>query len=139
KEKLKPKQKKKKKIRLQSLIDSAINNNEQSIIDVARQHERDWDIADNAYCAVTQRYYLKSLEKPDPLTGATKEVDEAKTEIDELIRMHPIQIAMIANSEGKLGYDNNNNEVWICPNYLHRTKILEKHHCHKCGTKAFTT
>src|SRR5437867_4085474 len=56
----------KNRVRLQSLVDSAVNNNEQSIIDVARQHERDWDIADNAYCAVTQRYYLKSLEKPDP-------------------------------------------------------------------------
>ena len=124
------------RVTLQALMSVAANNNNMTLLDMARIYERDLDIIDNAYCLVSKRYFLKPLETPDPLTGATMEVDEKKTEIAEFVPLHPMNIAKLANSEGRLGYDNQNKPVWICPDYNHRNKRLNKPVCDVCGCKA---
>src|SRR5574337_633168 len=124
------------RVTLQSLMSVMANNNNMTLLDMARIYQRDLDIIDNAYCLVSKRYFLKPLNEPDPLTGATMEVDENKTEIEEFIPLHPMNIAKLANSEGRLGYDNQNKPIWICPDYNHRSKRLNKPKCDICGCKA---
>jgi len=120
---------------LQTLLDHPVNNNGQTLIDVAKQYERDIDIIDYAAVIITRDYILK------PATtefGATMEADIKNSKIDELIRIHPVQFSIIANDEGKLGLGADNNPRWICPDYMHRDELLETPVCPKCGTAAFT-
>lgn len=125
----------KNRVKLQSFMAVPANNNNQTVLEVGRMWERDADVIDNAYTLASKVYYLKPVEKGD-LSGAKLEIDPDRTEISEFIPMHPISITMIANSEGRLGYDNSNKPVWICPNYLHRSKRLESPFCDTCGCKA---
>lgn len=121
---------------LQTLLDKSVNNNEQNLKTLGRQYERHLDIIDQGYSLFLKDYKIGELESPDPETGATKEVKEWK--LAEIIVLHPIQCALIANNDGRLGYDSQNNPKWICPNYLHRDKILSEPVCDKCGCKAIT-
>lgn len=125
---------------LQTLVDDYVNNNNQKLIDVAKQYERDLDTIDYAITVTTRSYKLKILRDPDPKTGALKEaiIAEDGSDIDEFIRIHPVQVTMVANDEGRLGIGSDNKPKWICPNYEHRDKPLERPVCEKCGAKAFT-
>lgn len=123
---------------LQTIIDKYVNNNNQKLIMVARQYERDLDTIDYAVCAVTKNYKIKGFKGVDPDTGAQFYADVDSAEIDEFIRIHPVQVTMIANDEGRLGIGSDNKPKWICPDYEHRDKVLEMPVCDRCGTRAFT-
>lgn len=124
---------------LQTLLDKRVNNNQQSLKIVARQAERDLDIIDGCYILVSRQWAIKTLQTPDPETGATKEavtnINESK--IDEIIRIHPIQCSIIASDEATLGVGADGKPRYICPQYDHRDKILETPVCPKCGCKCF--
>ena len=112
---------------LQKLIDKPINGNNQTIEDVSRQLERDLEIADNAYMLLLKNYYI------DDTTG---KINHDKTEIKEVIRIDPPQVAMIADSDGRIGFDDKRNKVWVCPRFEHRDKRLQEPKCERCGAEA---
>ncbi len=112
---------------LQNLYTCFVNNNDQTIEDVSRMLERDLEIADNAYLLLLKNYYIND---------STGEIDLKKTEIKELIRIDPPQVAMIADSDGRIGFDDKRNAVFVCPRFEHRDKRLTKPQCDRCGAKA---
>ena len=112
---------------LEDMLNNPVNANEQSLEDVVRMLERDLEIADNAYLLVLKNYWI------DDKTG---EIDDEKSEIKELIRVDPPQVAMIADSDGRVGYDDKHNPVFVCPKFEHRGKRLVGDRCDICGTKA---
>jgi hypothetical protein len=112
---------------LEDLLNKPVNDNEQSLEDITRMLERDLEIADNAYLLVLKNYFI------DDSTG---EIIPEKSEIKELIRIDPPQVAMIADSDGRVGYDDKHNPVYVCPKFEHRAKRLVSDRCDMCGTKA---
>jgi len=112
---------------LENLYKRHVNNNDQSITQVMRMIERDLEVADNAYLLILKNYWI------DPVT---REIDHQHTEIKEILRVDPPQVAMIADSDGRIGYDDKRIPVFICPKFEHRDKRLTKPTCPKCGTKA---
>ena len=112
---------------LQKLYTHYVNNNDQTIEDVGRQLERDLEVADNAYLLLLKNYYIND---------ATGEIDHEKSQIKELLRIDPPQVAMIADSDGRIGFDDKRNAVYVCPRFEHRDKRLSKPVCDKCGAKA---
>ena len=112
---------------LEGLLNESINSNEQSLEDVSRQLERDLEVADNAYLLVLKNYWI------DDNTGL---ISEKRTEIKEMIRVDPPQVAMIADSDGRIGYDDKRNEIFVCPRFEHRDKRLTSNTCDKCGAQA---
>ena len=112
---------------LEDMLHQPVNANEQSLEDIVRMLERDLEIADNAYLLVLKNYWI------DDKTG---EIDPEKSEIKELLRVDPPQVAMIADSDGRVGYDDKHNPVWVCPKFEHRAKRLTGERCDVCGTKA---
>ena len=112
---------------LEGLLNESINSNEQSLEDVSRQLERDLEVADNAYLLVLKNYWI------DDATGL---ISEKKTEIKEMIRVDPPQVAMIADSDGRIGYDDKRNEIFVCPRFEHRDKRLTSNTCDQCGAQA---
>ena len=112
---------------LEDMLHKPVNANEQSLEDIVRMLERDLEIADNAYLLVLKNYWI------DDKTG---EIDPDKSEIKELIRVDPPQVAMIADSDGRVGYDDKHNPVFVCPKFEHRAKRLTGDRCDICGTKA---
>ena len=112
---------------LQKLYTHYVNNNDQTIEDVGRQLERDLEVADNAYLLLLKNYYISDV---------TGEIDYKRTEIKELLRIDPPQVAMIADSDGRIGFDDKRNAVYVCPRFEHRDKRLSKPKCDRCGAKA---
>jgi len=112
---------------LEGLLNESINSNEQSLEDVSRQLERDLEVADNAYLLVLKNYWI------DDATGL---ISEKKTEIKEMLRIDPPQVAMIADSDGRIGYDDKRNEIFVCPRFEHRDKRLTSNTCDQCGAQA---
>ena len=112
---------------LEDMLHKPVNANEQSLEDIVRMLERDLEIADNAYLLVLKNYWIDD---------ATGEIDHEKSEIKELIRVDPPQVAMIADSDGRVGYDDKHNPVFVCPKFEHRGKRLVSDRCDVCGTKA---
>jgi len=112
---------------LENLVNNPVNGNAQNLEDVARQLERDLEIADNAYLLMLKNYFI------DDVTG---EIDQAKTEIKELIRIDPPQVAMIADSDGRIGYDDKRQKIYVCPRFEHRDARLYHDRCDKCNAKA---
>jgi DNA-directed RNA polymerase subunit RPC12/RpoP len=111
---------------LEKLIHEPVNGNGQTIEDVARMLERDLEIADNAYLLLLKNYWL------DDVTG---KIDHEKTEIKEVLRIDPPQVAMIADSDGRIGFDDKRNKVWVCPRFEHRDKRLLQPTCERCGAE----
>jgi len=142
----------KNRVKLKAIMDMKANNNDQSLKIIGRQYERDLDTVDGGYVVATRNYNIlrkDNGEVLDEITGATALVgyvdkdgqiveDLIEQPIDEFVRVHPVQITMIANDEAKLGLGSDNKVRWICPNYAHREVILEQPVCDKCGCKAFT-
>ena len=112
---------------LQGLFTCFVNNNDQTMEDVGRMLERDLEIADNAYLLLLKNYFIND---------ATGKVDPKKTKIKELIRIDPPQVAIIADSDGRVGFDDKRNAVYVCPRFEHRDKRLTKPHCDRCGAEA---
>ena len=111
---------------LEKLIHDPVNGNGQTIEDVIRQIERDLEIADNAYLLLLKNYWL------DDTTG---KIDHEKTEIKECLRIDPPQVAMICDSDGRIGFDDKRNKVWVCPRFEHRDKRLLAPKCDRCGAE----
>jgi len=111
---------------LEKLINDPVNGNGQTIEDVARMLERDLEIADNAYLLLLKNYWL------DDTTG---KIDHEKTEIKECLRIDPPQVAMICDSDGRIGFDDKRNKVWVCPRFEHRDKRLLEPKCDRCGAE----
>lgn len=125
---------------LQSLLDKKVNNNRQSLKIVARQFERDLDIIDSGYVLVSRRWKIVDIE-PTKIGDsiATKEalMSPSESEIDEIIRINPIQVSIIANNAGVIGVGADNRPRYICPNTAHRDHVLTQPVCQICGCKAF--
>jgi len=111
---------------LEGLMSKPINGNMQTLEDVARQLERDLEIADNAYLLMLKNYFI------DDMTGV---IDPEKTEIKEILRIDPPQVAMIADSDGRIGYDDKRQKIWVSPRFEHRDKRLYSDTCGRCGAK----
>lgn len=126
---------------LQTLLDKRVNNNQQSLKIVARQAERDLDIIDGCYVLVTRNWKIETLKTPDPLTGATRRavMDIESSKIDEIMRVHPIQCALVASDEYVLGVGADGKPRYICPVYEHRDSTVETPVCQKngCGCECF--
>ena len=112
---------------LEDMLAQPINGNGQTLDDVARQLERDLEISDNAYLLALKNYYI------DDTTG---KIDHDKTIIKEYLRVDPPQVAMIADSDGRLGYDDKRNKLYVCPRFEHRDKRLTTDKCDRCGAEA---
>ena len=112
---------------LEALMMEPVNSNQQTLEDVARQLERDFEIADNAYLLLLKNY------KIDDTTG---QIDDEKTVIKEMLRIEPPQVAMIADSDGRIGYDDKRNKIYVCPRFEHRDVRLTEPKCDRCGAQA---
>ncbi len=112
---------------LEVLMSKPVNGNNQTLEDVTRQLERDLEIADNAYLLLLKNYFI------DDITG---DIDMDKTEIKELLRVDPPQVAMIADSDGRIGYDDKRQKIYVCPRFEHRDKRLYTERCDRCNAKA---
>ena len=112
---------------LEGLLNETINSNEQTLEDVVRQLERDFEVADNAYLLILKNYWI------DDKTGI---ISQKRTEIKEMLRIDPPQVAMIADSDGRIGYDDKRNEIFVCPRFEHRDKRLTSNTCNVCGAQA---
>lgn len=84
------------------------------------------EIADNAYLLLLKNYFI----------NGSGDIDLQKTEIKEILRIDPPQVAMIADSDGRIGYDDKRNRVFVCPRFEHRDKRLYSQKCDRCGAKA---
>ena len=113
--------------KLEDMLEKPINGNEQTLEDLARQLERDLEVADNAYCLVLKNY------KIDDRTGR---IDHNASEVKELLRIDPPQVALIADSDGRIGYDDKRNQIFVCPRFEHRDKRLTTPKCDRCGAEA---
>ena len=113
--------------KLEDILNKPVNSNLQSIEDISRMIERDLEIADNAYILLLKNYFINDT---------TGEIEDDKTEIKEILRIDPPQVAMIADSDGRIGYDDKHNPVYVCPKFEHRGKRLTSERCDVCGTKA---
>ena len=113
--------------KLETLLNEPVNGNDQNLEDVARQLERDLEIADNAYLLVLKNYYIDDI---------TKKIDPDRTEIKEFLRIDPPQVAMIADSDGRIGYDDKRNPIFVCPKFEHRDRRLSEPLCERCGAEA---
>ena len=113
--------------KLEDVLYNPINANMQTLEDIMRMLERDLEIADNAYMLLLKSYSIND---------STGEIEEDKTEIKEILRIDPPQVAMIADSDGRVGYDDKHNAVYVCPRFEHRAKRLVSDRCDMCGAKA---
>jgi len=111
---------------LEDIMSKPVNGNMQNMEDLSRQLERDLEIADNAYLLMLKNYFI------DDVTGET---DMQKTEIKELLRIDPPQVAMIADSDGRIGYDDKRQKIWVCPRFEHRDKRQYTDRCDICNAK----
>jgi len=114
---------------LEKLYTLAVNNNDQTLEDVMRQIERDLEVADNAYLLLLKNYHI------DDRTG---KIDWEGTTIKEILRIDPPQVAMIADSDGRIGFDDKRIAVYVCPHFEHRDKRLTRSTCdrHKVPVQA---
>jgi DNA-directed RNA polymerase subunit RPC12/RpoP len=113
--------------KLEDMLEKPINGNEQTLEDLSRQLERDLEVADNAYCLVLKNY------KIDDVSGR---IDHDASEVKELLRIDPPQVALIADSDGRIGYDDKRNQIFVCPRFEHRDKRLTVPKCERCGSEA---
>jgi len=107
---------------LENLYTKAVNNNEQTLEDVMRMIERDLEIADAAYLLVLKNYNI---------IDSTGEIDWDKTYIKELLSIDPPQVAMISDSDGRIGFDDKRVAVYVCPHFEHRDKRLTENKCNR--------
>lgn len=110
---------------LERLYKHEVNGNGQTLKDIAQQLERDLEIADNAYLLMLKSYDID--EDAKEIVGER---------VAEILRIPPAQVALIADSDGRIGYDDNGNQIFVCPRYEHRNKRLTSPFCDRCGIKA---
>ena len=111
-----------------NLIDKYQNNNNQKLMHLSKMVERDMDIADMAHLLL-----LKKYEKTD---GAFRQ-----SRLQEIIRVSPAQVVFIADPDGNIGYDDQGNAVYFCPEHRTDDRVLRERNaisdrppaCPKCG------
>jgi len=108
------------RLKLENLIKKSINGNEQNLEDLSRQLERDLEIADNAYLLILKSYSI------DDVTG---KINKKDTSIKELLRLEPPQVAVICDSDGRIGYNDKHEPIYVCPHFEHRRKRLNTPTC----------
>jgi ppGpp synthetase/RelA/SpoT-type nucleotidyltranferase/DNA-directed RNA polymerase subunit RPC12/RpoP len=97
-----------------------INYNNQDLMELCMEFENDLNIVDNGYV----------LAVTDYLTDDTGRI--ISTQVQEFIRISPVFIQKIADAEGKLGYDENGNQVLICPIHREKPYFGEETQCTIC-------
>jgi len=107
---------------LERLYTMAVNNNEQTLEDVMRQIERDLEVADNAYLLLLKNYNIND---------STGNINYDNTKIKEILRIDPPQVAMISDSDGRIGFDDKRIAVYVCPHFEHRDKRLTTNRCNR--------
>jgi len=108
------------RLKLENLMKKSVNGNGQTLEDLSRQLERDLEIADNAYLLLLKSYSI---------SDATGKINPNGTEIKELLRLDPPQVAVICDSDGRLGYNDKHEPIFVCPHFEHRRKRLNKPLC----------
>ena len=100
--------------KLINLIERKINNNNQTLKQMSKQLERDLDIADMAIVLLLKRYKKES-------DGTFR-----KSILEEIIRVSPAQVYIIADNDGRLGMDDNGNEVFFCPQHRRSGRVYRE-------------
>lgn len=113
------------RVKVNNLIDEYVNGNRQTLKEISRQLERDLEVSDGCYLLVLKNYWLNS----------NGEIDPELSEIKELLRSDPPQVAVIADSDGRIGFDDKRNAVYVCPRFEHRDKRVFKPKCDRCGAQ----
>jgi len=96
------------------LLKKRLNNNGQKFKYIMKQIERDLEIADSGYLCLLKTY--KFNDKGE-ITGS---------KLDEIIRLHPPQVFLISDYNGRLGYTDDGKEVFMCPDPEHREDRIFK-------------
>lgn len=88
------------------------NYNKQSLADILKSIDKDKHILNNSYLIAIQDYTFVNGEIYD-------------VQLKELVRGHPLKIRVIADSKGRLGYNDSNEKIYFS---LHnrKTTIIEK-------------
>jgi|GEM_PF-1870302 len=110
------------RLKLFSVLTKPMNNNGQTLEDILFEVERDLDVADIGFILLLKTY---------DIDNSTMNV--VGEELDELLRGSPTQIHLIADRKGRLGYDDNQKKVYVCPN--HREKRQYQDRCQECRTQ----
>lgn len=116
---------------LKTLLRNPVNNNRQTLKDVAFQLEWDLDIRDDFFCLLLKNYEIDSMG------------EITKRTIKEIIRGDPLQIFYVADNQGRIGYTDDvqmateagksSTPVLVCPRPEHRDKKLNGEKCDRCG------
>ena len=101
---------------------SPVNDNGQLMSDVMEQLERDLDTVDICYLLLNKEY---TWAENQLISGVTK----------ELIRGDPVIFKLIADKTGRLGFDDDGQEVKMC--LEHRSEIQFGDACGSCGKPLF--
>lgn len=100
------------------------NENEQSLLDVCREIEDDWNIIDDGYMIFKYIYGLDNN-------------GEIKTkELKEILRNDPRNMGLVINSYDEPGKNDDGVELRTCPE--HRDELIEgEHRCPRCGAQTY--
>ncbi len=124
----KPDAKERRKIAV--LLKKRLNNNGQKFKYIMKQIERDLEIADSGYLLLLKEYKFNDNGE---ITGS---------KLDEIIRLHPPQVFLISDYNGRLGYTDDGKEIFVCPDPMHRELRIFKSEqsvdkgtmrCQQCG------
>ena len=97
---------------LVNLIERKQNNNNQTFNHISKQIERDLDISDMAFVLLLKRYKKKS------------DKTFRRSVLDEIMRVNPSQVYIIADYDGRLGFDDQGNEIFFCPEHRQNGRVM---------------
>lgn len=111
----------KSQLKLLKQIMIRMNDNDQSLKEVAKMFEQDENIFDDGYLISLRDYIFAS--NGDVLTAETQEI----------IRASPTVVAIIADSEGRLGYTHEGKKVFVDP--TNRDRLITEEEAETQGFK----
>ena len=100
---------------LETFMTEPVNENLQTLEEVMRMVEMDLEVYDNAYLLTMPTYEISDED------GSIVNI-----KYKEFLRVDPPQVAMIADTDGRLGYDDNGREILVCPDMRHRENRLSR-------------
>ena len=106
------------------LVESYQNNNNQTLMHLSRTLERDLDITDMAHLLLLKRYKKRKGKF-------------IESKLKEMVVVSPAQVLYVADLDGNVGYDDNHNAVYFCPQHRNK-KVVVDHDadppkCAHCG------
>jgi DNA-directed RNA polymerase subunit RPC12/RpoP len=101
--------------RLETLMTEQVNDNLQTLEEVMRMIEMDLEIYDSAYLLTMPSYEISDQD------GRIVNIS-----YKEFLRVDPPQVAMIADTDGRLGFDDNGREILVCPDFKHRENRMSR-------------